>query len=512
MKLQGFSAKNFQAAVVLFLVALPLNLGVAVSSGVAASAGIVSGVVGAVIVGMLSGSPLMVSGPDAGIGVLILEMIQEFGNSRIGVIVLLAGFLQILVGIFRGAVWFRMFSPAVVNGMLAGMGLIIILTQFLIMLDSKPEITGFANIAAIPAVVMKAATPTDGLTHHPAACIGLLTITVALLWTRYAKGFLKNLPAPLVAILVGSVVTVIMKLPIQLIKVPTEFASAINLTSFQSIMAGIVDTQTWMEAATLAFVASAQSLLTASAVDSAARGKKSNFDKEMVAQGIGNTICGVLGALPIAGVLLRSMANVHAGADSRMPNIVHGVLILAAVLLIPTALNMMPICALAAMLVLIGCRMVYNIQQNIRSYHRSELAIVLITVVAILATNLFTGVIVGFAFAAAKELYSLAYLGIRLDVTEVPGGSMLHLWGAATFLHLPRLAQVLESVEPTSDLHVRLDELSHIDHACLELLMDWAQHHREQGGEFYIDWGSFQARYRGNNSLSPEVFAEQTAG
>lgn len=511
MGLKAMSAKNLQASVVLFLVALPLNLGVAVSSGVPAYAGIISGVVGSVLVGLLSGAPLMVSGPDAGIGVLVLEMIQDFGIDKLGAIVLIAGLMQVLIGISRSAIWFRMFSPSVVNGMLAGMGLIIILTQFLIMLDSKPLTTGVANLCAIPGVLYKAATPTEGLTHHPAACIGLLTIAVAILWGRFAKGYLKNLPAPLIAILVASVVTALMGLEIQLIQIPVN-SSAADTNGIGSLLwANLMNPQVWACGATVAFVASTQSLLTASAVDSATR-RKSNMDKELIAQGIGNMVCGLLGALPVAGVLLRSMANVHSGADSRSANVFHGVLILAAVLLIPSALNEMPVCALAAMLVLIGIRMVRNIYQNVKHYDRAELSIVVATILAILATNLFTGVLIGFALAAAKELYSLAYLGIRLDAeTEVPGGSILHLSGAATFLHLPRLTAVLESVSPTSDLHVRFDELRYIDHACLELLMDWAQHHREQGGEFTIDWGSFQSRCR-QGSLERITRARAFAG
>lgn len=514
MQLKGISVKNLQSAVVLFLVALPLNLGVAVSSGVPAFSGIISGVVGSALVGLLSGSTLMVSGPDAGIGVLVLEMIRQLGADKLGVIVLLAGLMQIALGALRAAVWFRIFSPAVVNGMLAGMGLIIILTQFLIMLDSKPEASGIANIMAIPAVLLKAAMPADGLTHHPAACIGILTIIVALLWTKFAKGFLKNLPPALVAILVASVVTTILNLPIQLIKVPTESSSAFSFINWQTLLLALRDPQIWMSAATVAFVASAQSLLTAAAVDSSTRGKKTNIDREMLAQGVGNTVCGALNALPIAGVLLRSMANVQSGADSRSSNIIHGLLIAAAVLTIPSALNYMPICALAAMLVLIGCRMVNNIRISIRHYHRSELAIVCITVLAILLTNLFTGMLIGFACAAAKELYSLAYLGIRLDETEVPNRALvLHLWGAATFLHIPRLSSVLESVQPGSELHVRLDELSHVDHACLELLMDWGELHRQQGGEFYIDWGCVDARYRYRGKDMPErLLSERTAG
>lgn len=494
----GMSVKNFKAALILFLVALPLNLGVAVSSGVSANAGIVSGVLGAVLVGALSGAPLMVSGPDAGIGVLVLEMIQQLGIEKLGVIVLFSGLIQLLIGTVRAAIWFRIFSPSVVNGMLAGMGLIIILTQFLIMLDSKPEITGFQNLALIPEVILKAARPADGLTHHPAACIGLLTITVALLWGRFAKGHLKHLPAPLIAIIVASVVTTIIGLPIQLIKVPIEISGAFTLISLDKIVSAFSNLEIWECATTLAFVTCTQSLLTAAAVDATTK-RKSNLDRELVAQGIGNIACGALGALPVAGVLLRSMANVQAAADSRSSNLIHGLLILAAVILIPGTLNHMPVSALAALLVLIGCRMVRNIYHTVKTYERAELVIVLATVVAILATNLFTGLLIGFGLAAAKVLFSLSYLGIKVENTGVPDQSIMHLWGAATFLHLPRLAAALESISPTCELHVRLDELSHLDHACLELLMEWSNHHKEQGGEFFIDWGSFEARSRNGN-------------
>ncbi len=487
-----FENLHLESAVVLFLVALPLNLGVAASSGVPAYLGIISGVIGSLLVGILSGAPLMVSGPDAGIGVLVLEMIQDEGIQNLGVIVTLSGVLQLILGLGRGAIWFRVFSPAVVNGMLAGMGMIIILSQLLIMLDSKPHTTGLMNLTALPEVIAKSLTATEGLTHHPAACIGLLTISIALLWPKLARGPLKKAPPALPAILLASVTATILNLPIQLIEVPENAIGSLRLTTPDAVANALGSSSIWICALTLAFVASAQSLLTATAIDTLGQARKTNLDRELIAQGIGNVVCGLLGSLPVAGVLLRSMANVQSGAKNRAPNLIHGALILSAVLTLPWLLNKMPVCSLAALLVLIGCRMVQGITKNVQNYARSELAIVAATSIAILATNLFTGLIIGFALAAAKELSALAYLGIKLE--ETPNRTILHLWGSATFLQLPRLITVLESCEPASELHVRIDELNYIDHACLELLMERAEEHRKQNGELIIDWGDFQTR------------------
>lgn len=489
-----FNERNLQSAVVLFLVALPLNLGVAASSGVPAYLGIVSGVIGAVVVGALSGAPLMVSGPDAGIGVLVLEMIQAEGIKNLGPIVMLSGLCQTLVGVAHGAIWFRVFAPSVVNGMLAGMGMIIVLTQLQIMLDSQPRTTGLLNLLALPEVFAKSLTATEGLTHHPAACIGLLTISVALIWPKIAKGYLLKAPPALPAILVAAVATAVMNLPIQLIQISEKSALSLRIVDSNVLASALVSSQIWVCALTLAFVASAQSLLTATAIDSATKSRKASLNRELLAQGIGNIFCGFLGSLPVAGVLLRSMANIHSGATSRSSNIIHGVLILTAVLLMPSMLNKLPVCSLAALLVLIGCKMVQGIFKNVKNYARPELVILVATTTAILCTNLFTGVVIGFTLAAAKELYALAYLGLKLEPAETRDRAILHLRGAATFLQLPRLATILESVPPTTELHVRLDELNYIDHACLELMMDRAEHHRECGGELIMDWGNFQTR------------------
>lgn len=487
--------QNLSAAIVLFLVALPLNIGVAIASGVPAYLGIVSGCIAAVVVGAFSGAPLMVSGPDAGIGVLVLEMIKSHGIEKLGAIVLVAGLMQLICGLVRSANWFRAISPAVVNGMLGGMGAIIVLTQFHIMLDDVPRKTGIDNLLMVPEAIIKGLIPAPGLPHHPAACIGAITIIIAILWGKFAPARLKAVPAPLVAITVASCITAYLALPIQLVKLPANLLSGIQLPDWKALLASSIDSEIWAASATLAFVITAQSLITASAVDSTAKGHKTNFDRELVAQGVGNILCGLLGALPVAGVLLRSMANLQSGATSRAANQMHGIFMLLAVIACPFLLSFMPTSSLAAILVLIGCRMVAGIWRRVKTYERPELVIFFTTLVAILATNLFTGVLIGFVVAAFKELCAIADLGVKLDRMDHRGRMVLHLYGAATFLQLPKLAAALESVPAKSELHVRLDELTYIDHGCLELLMDWGQRHQDQGGEFVIDWGEFETRY-----------------
>jgi MFS superfamily sulfate permease-like transporter len=495
-QLKDSCAKNFAPAIVLFLVALPLNLGVAIASGVPAYLGVVSGLIGSLVVGALTGAPLMVSGPDAGIGVLVLEMIQAQGIEMLGAIVLLAGLMQLALGLLRGANWFRAISPAVVNGMLGGMGMLIILTQFHIMLDDTPSATGFENLIRIPEAVIKGLIPAEGLPHHPAACVGAITMIVAVIWGRASLGWAKKIPAALIALAFASALTAFFKLPIQLVSLPSNIFADLQFPSAATFMRAIYDPEIWLCAVTLAFVVSAQSLISAGAVDQAAArsGSRANFDKELIAQGVGNTLCGLLGALPIAGVLLRSMANVQSGATSGASNMMHGALMLLAVLACPKVLSVMPTAALAAILVLIGYRMVVGIYDNVKGYEKAEIVVFGMTVIAILATNLFTGLVVGFVVAVGKEIAAIAHLEVKLEPVDARGRMVLHLWGPATLLQLPKLAKQLDEVPARAELHIRLDEVTYIDHACLELLMRWGKRHREHGGEFVIDWGPLEAR------------------
>lgn len=487
---KNFSVE-FWSAIFLLCIALPLNVGVAIASGVPAEFGIISGTISALITGLLSSSPVLISGPDAGIGVLVFELIQKHGIQNLGVTVFLAGLMQLVVGLSRSARWFKAVSPAVVNGMLAGMGLIIIFTQFHIMLDDVPKESGLMNMLLMPEALLKGISPAAGTTHQEAALLGLATIIVACLWVRFTPKALQQIPNALVAIVTVSAAALLFSLPVNFVSLPASLGANIKFLSVQSVIESLQNTQLLTSAAMIAFVCSAQSLITLSAIDNTAVRSRTAYDKELIAQGLGNSICGILGVLPIVGVLLRSVANVQNGATTRFPNIMHGISMIAAIIFLPKLLQSIPTCVLAATLVLIGVRMVRKIVQNVRTYQRGELIIFAITVGAIVCTNLFAGVTIGFIAAAFKQLKALSHLDLRIERKRGTSQIILHMRGAATFLQLPQLIETLERIPEEAELHVRLDELRHIDHACLTHLVEWERQHQ---GRMTIDWASIQFR------------------
>ncbi len=635
---------DFLASIVVFLVALPLCMGIAIASGVPVAAGLITGIVGGLIVGFLAGCPLQVSGPAAGLTVIVFEIVQRFGFEMLGIVVLIAGVIQLSAGFLKLGQWFRAVSPAVIKGMLAGIGVLIFASQFHVMVDDKPKGNGITNLITIPAAIGKALTwPEFGTAdirqartqairdvgelhrrqeaiaervaerlpdhaspeqlaeetpeqiaaearalqalvpqqqalikdaeqivasiqeverdhgsgqkseriiaacapvieacrkanddlqegrvraamrtqhgavtafsdlsgelknHALAAQIGILTIAVILLWQGFAPKKLKILPAPLAAVVVAAGVAAVIGIPILYVEVPDQLWNEIHFPTW-SMLSDAPWTLLLQSALVVAIVASAETLLCATAVDQMHQGSRTKYDKELVAQGVGNMVCGALGALPMTGVIVRSTANVQSGGKTRLSAILHGVWLLVFVVFLAFLLRMIPTAALAAILVYTGYKLV-NIKsiKELRKYGWGEVAIYTATVVTIVVTDLLTGVIVGVALAAAKLLYTFSHLHTDLRVDEEQGRTVLSLGGAATFVRLPKLASELENVPPNAELHVDFQHLDYIDHACLDLLMNWAKQHESTGGRLVIDWESLNARFRvdNNNPLTP---------
>lgn len=635
--------QDLLASVVVFLVALPLCMGIAIASGVPVAAGLITGVVGGLVVGWIAGAPLQVSGPAAGLTVIVFDLVQQHGLELLGIAVLIGGALQFVAGIFHYGRWFRAVSPAVIHGMLAGIGILILSSQFHVMVDDVPKGNGIQNLASIPEAIRKGLplpemqttevrgakrellqqfgalheqqvqlrervaelipavsqapghdpvaqhselSPADrsqleplaakqqqlsdelaslieqldvqgisqtvqdpvklkeaisrareqsqialadlqqGLTqrmgtsqadvqqslesifrglknHDWAAKVGLLTILALLLWKSLAPARLKLVPAPLVAVVVATIAAAILKLPILYVEVPDNLWSEIHFPSLavlQSapwkavLQAGIV----------LAIVASAETLLCATAVDQLQSGTRTNYNRELAAQGIGNMICGLLGALPMTGVIVRSSANIEAGGKTRLSTILHGLWLLVFVSLLAFILRMIPTAALAAMLVYIGYKLV-NLQaiKGLREYGWGEVAIYFVTVGTIVGTDLLTGVLTGVALSAAKLLYTFSHLNVHLHVESGERKAILHLEGAATFVRLPVLAEALEQVPENVELHVDFEHLNYIDHACLDLLINWEKQHEATGGTLVIDWDTLHANFRQENGNQP---------
>jgi MFS superfamily sulfate permease-like transporter len=487
------------ASIVVFLVALPLCMGIAIASGVPPVLGLLTGVIGGIVVGALAGSPLQVSGPAAGLTVLVYEIVQEHGLALLGVIVLLAGLMQIMAGILKLGQWFRAVSPAVVQGMLAGIGVLIIASQIHVMVDDGPKGSGLNNILSIPAAIWKGIVPLDGSSHHMAAAIGLLTIGVMIGWSFVPKR-LKQIPAPLVAVLVATAADTLLQLPIKNVSVTSNLLSDVHWLSLGSLSRAL-EWPILGAGLAIAVIASAETLLSATAVDRMHKGPRTQYNRELFAQGVGNTICGLLGTLPLTGVIVRSSANVAAGAKTRLSAMLHGVWILAFVSLLPSVLNLIPTTSLAAILVYTGFKLVTpKAIRQLSEFGKAEVAIYLATIIAIVTTNLLEGVLIGLGLALLKLLYTFSHLAVHLRddgvSNEVEGKRMtLDLVGSATFLRLPALAGALESVPPNAELHVRFDHLQYIDHACLDLLMSWEDQHQSTGGCLVIEWDTLHQKY-----------------
>lgn len=467
----GFG-QELLASVVVFLVALPLCMGIAIASGAPPALGLLTGIIGGLVVGFLAGQPLQVSGPAAGLTVLVWQLIQDYGLPALGLAVLIAGVFQFAAGVAGVGRWFRAVSPAVVQGMLAGIGALILGSQFHVMVDDSPRGSGLENLLSIPEAVYKAVFPIDGSVHHMAAFVGLVSIATILLWNRLR---LKVLPAPLIGVTMGTLVASLFAFPITRVEVPSNLLDSFNWVTIDSLSL-LAKPGFWSAAVGLAVIASAETLLCATAVDRMHNGERTKYNKELRAQGIGNVLCGVVGALPMTGVIVRSSANVEAGAKTKWSAILHGIWILVLVVFFSGLLALIPRASLAAILVYTGWKLLgLDGLKRLAAKGRSEIAIWAVTVITIVSTDLLVGVATGFALALARLLFTFARLDV--DVVRSENRFDLALRGAATFMSLPKLAEALESIPDNSEVHLSLDHVAYIDHACIEVIEKWHERH-----------------------------------
>ena len=490
--------KDTMASVVVFLVALPLCMGVSIASGVPPTAGLITGIIGGLVVGVLAGSPLQVSGPAAGLTILVWQLVQEHGLPMLGIIVMLAGLIQLTAGVFKLGQWFRAVSPAVIHGMLAGIGVLILSAQFHVMLDSKPIGKGIDNLLAMPTALMSAISGAGPA--FQAFCVGVLTIVVIAGWSGFAPKKLKVLPGALIGVMVAVLVAALLKLNIHYVNVPDNIWSVVQFPTLENLKRAF-ETPILIAAVSVAFIASAETLLCASAVDQMHQGPRTKYDKELAAQGIGNTLCGLLGVLPMTGVIVRSGANVEAGATTRFSAIMHGVWLLLFVAVLPFTLAYIPVSSLAAVLVFTGYKLAYpKIVPKLLHFGKSEVAIYLATIIVIVTADLLKGVVFGLFLSLVKLLYVFSHLDIRIEDDTQSGRVNLYLKGSATLIRLPLLAETLEQINSGAQVHVHFEELDYIDHACLDLLTNWEKQHEASGGSLMIEWEELAWKYHSRRS------------
>ncbi|MFI8824514.1 bifunctional SulP family inorganic anion transporter/carbonic anhydrase [Streptomyces sp. NPDC053431] len=468
---------DLSASVAVFLIALPLSLGIALATGAPLQAGLVAAAVGGIVAGRLGGSPLQVSGPAAGLTVVTAELIQRYGWRTTCAITVLAGLAQLGLAALRVARSALAVSPAIVHGMLAGIGVTIALAQLHIVLGGSPQSSAVDNALGLPAQLAH--------TSPAALLVSALTVGLLMLWPRLpgrTGRLLRTAPAALVAVAAATAVAALAGLGVPRVDLPSWSSHALpGLPEgpFLGIAAGVL---------TITLVTSVQSLLSAVAVDKlvakraadtgTAAAPRSRLDRELAGQGAANMVSGALGGLPVAGVAVRSVANVSAGAVSRNSSILHGVWIVLAALLLVPVLDLIPLSALAALVMVVGIQMVSITHIRTVTRHR-EVLVYVVTLAGVVFVGILEGVALGIAVAVAVALNRLART--RITREERDGRHLVRIRGQLTFLAVPRLSRALHQIPAGADVVVELDG-SFMDHAAYETLHDWQAAHLARGG------------------------------
>lgn len=464
------------ASLVVFLVALPLSLGIAVASGAPLMAGLIAAVVGGIVAGSIGGSPFQVSGPAAGLTVVVAGLINELGWPLTCLITIGAGILQILFGLSRVARAALAIAPVVVHAMLAGIGITIALQQVHVLLGGASQTSAWANIKTVPQGIVN---------HHlPDVVIGVLVIVLLLVWPRLSAR-VRVIPGALVAIVAATVLSVSAGLPAERVVLSGSLFDAIGLPA----LSGPQDGQwgvTVVGVVTVALIASVESLLSAVGVDKLHTGPRTNFDREMIGQGSANVVSGCLGGLPITGVIVRSSTNVAAGAKTRMSAILHGIWVLIFAAFFTSLVELIPKAALAGLLIVIGIQLVKLAHMKL-ARRTGDLVVYAITVVSVVFLNLLEGVGIGLLVAIGILVARVmrAHMDARPFGTEGSRQWQVDLEGTLSFLSLPRLTKTLAAVPPGAHVTLALNA-DYIDHAVSETITDWKQAHEASGGTVFL--------------------------
>ncbi|WP_433224343.1 SulP family inorganic anion transporter [Microtetraspora malaysiensis] len=460
--------QDVPASLVVFLVAVPLSLGISVASGAPIAAGLVAAVVGGIVAGAMGGSVIQVSGPAAGLSLVVADLVQTYGWRATCMITLLAGLLQLLLGLVKVARAALAVSPAVVHGMLAGVGVAIALSQLHIVLGGQPQKSAVENLLELPSQVVN--------NHGHAVLVGVITIAVLLVWNRLPR--LRTVPAPLAALLIGAAPAAALGWDVTRVDLTGGFSSlegpVFPSGDWHAIMSSVL---------LVALLAAVESLLTCVASDRMHSGPRADLDRELTAQGAANLISGALGGLPVSGVVVRTTANARAGARSRWSTVLHGMWVLIFTLAFGWAITLIPMEALAALLLFIGIQMV-NVGhvRNLRGH--GEMPVYFVTMGGVVLVGLAEGVLVGLGLAALLSLRRLTWLSVQVR----PDGDRWRLvvTGSLTFLGVPRLTEALRAIPAGAavelDLHVDF-----MDNAAFEALHHWRLEHERAGGTIDID-------------------------
>lgn len=489
------AGKDVPAGVVVFLVALPLCLGIALASGAPLFAGVIGGIVGGIVVTLFSGSELSVSGPAAGLASIVASAILSLGSFPIFLTaIVLAGLLQIGIAVARAGSLGNFIPHSVIKGMLAAIGLTIILKQIPHAVgydrqgftDDEVAFAGseWINIFLDPLRAMQYDVLQPG-----AVIITVVCLAIMLLWEHPAVKrfrFIGIVPGALVSVIVGTLINVLYSIAYPALQLTVEAGHLVSLPEFSSIAdignqlvfpdlsaAGRMDV--WVIALTIAAIASIESVLSVEAVDKMDPQKRiSNVNRELYAQGIGNTLSGLIGGIPVTSVIVRSSANVYAGGITRLSSLVHGVLLLLAVVLIPMLLNQIPLACLAAVLLIVGYKLSsIQLMRSMWSEGIPQFFPFIVTFVAIVATDILLGVGIGLLVSVFFVVRSYHRRSITLVHDE--SNWLLRFNKDMTFIQKVMLKNCLVEVPDGAHLIVDGTKALYIDHDIYETITDYSE-------------------------------------
>jgi MFS superfamily sulfate permease-like transporter len=483
--LLSFRKFDFKASLTVFFVALPLCLGISLASGAPVFSGLLSGIIGGVVISLLSGSELSVSGPATGLTAICAVAITQFGSVEIFFLsVAIAGLLQILLGVFRLGGFTHFIPSSVIKGMLTAIGIILISKQipFLIGYD-KPDF--WTNELFNIITLHNSFQHIDSLYHNTStgsiliACCSLLVLA---LWPRMSIKRLSLLPASFVTVLVGVLLSIFLNRyfpslqlkPTQFVHIPHNIFSQIKYPAFGALFSTTI---IWRTAVVICFIATLETLLSIEAVD-----KLDPFNRitpqnrELIAQGSGNFLSGLLGGLPITAVIVRSSANAEAGAKTKLSAFAHGLWILLALVFGISLINLIPYCVLAVILIRTGYnlakpRMIYAVYKQ----GREQFLPFVVTVIAILFTDLLMGVIIGVIYAIyflIKHTYRAGFV-IKEQMAAGTKHFVIELALNVSFLNKKKFMEMLDGIPEYSTIEIIGTDSVYIDRDILEIFQDY---------------------------------------
>ncbi len=477
--------QNLFPALLVFLVALPLCLGIALASGASPFSGLIAGIVGGIVVGAISGSHLSVSGPAAGLTIIVGNAIIQLNDYGLFLMaVVLAGLMQMVFGFIKAGKLGEYVPNNVIRGMMAAIGLILILKQIPHLVGFDHDFEGDEDFSqpdgenTFTEVLLAFIKITPN-----AALIGLGSLFFLLIWDQVLAQkwkMLKFIPGSLLVVLLGILMTFIWQgtswsmAADHLVNVPMvqdwgDWMDQIRTPQFN----GIVQPKVWAVAFTLALVASLESLLGVEAVDKLDPLKRSTpNNRELFAQGIGNTVSGLLGGIPVTSVVVRSTANISAGATHKMSAILHGVFILFSILFIPFFLNLIPLSSLAAVLILVGYKLVKPaIFKEIWKQGLVQFIPFLVTVLAILFTDLLKGIGIGLLIGIFYVIKRNFHDGVNLYQLE--SNYLLRFQTEVTFLNKPLLKELISQIPSNSHVLIDLSKNERLDEDIKEMIREF---------------------------------------